>query len=618
MNKLDQRDYIQRLYQVADKASEKWQDQIRHWRDLYEFRHYTKAPLPGETQFQDPSYTNVIDLTVGVLLGNSLDWKALGWSTSPANDKNTSRVEKYLAGLLDMASEREQYSLVYETMLHFARDGSAVIYSVWDPEMARRYYRQLEKPHPSVPWLTIPEAVYEEPPILVQVIDPLKIRLLPGGPNRWSRIIREEELSVYDVEVLFGIVPQRYKGLSLDEKMTTKGKLLDFWEVIQTPGGLPDDLRGWYANQPHAIRNAVLFDDEILRPLRLMPGYTNLPYTVGFFKPVNRDVPESWGHSVIQPMETAVQMLEKAVNRRQRQIDMYSSLPIVSRTQNARPIQVDAGLGSHIALSLEEDIGFPIWHGSPPDVDKHMQFASQAAQESSFPKTMYGSGSDANSGYALSQLNDQSRIRLTQPQVHLELFWTTWARKIMSMTAEFGGAAPVRVYGRMRGRDFAEQVSGLELKDYKIKARVRPVFPNEEARKHAMSTQTADVLTKRTRMEKYLGIEQPDEELERRVQELIQEHPLMQELTIRLLLQEMAEEDGLTGTAAAAMLARLDREGLQGQPGRPAEPRNMEQLTGLASPTGQPTPQERGQVPYGQTPRDQIMGLAAPAPRMTE
>ena len=598
----DDRSYVAHFSRLAQDESRAWHDQIKHWRDLYNQNHYKVRPKPGETQYADPIYLNTVDLAVGVILSNSLDWKAAGWTPSAVEEVETSRVEKYLAGLVEINSDRNQYSIEYESLLNFVRDGAAVLYSVWDPNLAQR----------SLAYDPQGGKVYLEPPILLQVLDPLTIALFPGAQGRWAKIIRTVQMTPYDVELIYGVRLNKHARMSDLDRMTTKFDFQDFWEIVPTKG-VPPKLQAWYERRPHMIQNAVMFDDEFIRPLRAMPGYDSLPYTVGFFKPVDRNNPKDWGHSIEAPLESSVEMLERSTNRRQRQIDVFSSLPIVVRSATGRPVAMDPGLGNRVTLGPDEDIGFPKWSGDPPDVDRHAQFLSERAQQASFPNSMFGQGAGASAGYALSQLNDMSRIRLTQPTVHLQLMFSQHARMILKLTRNFGGDASVRVYGRMRGRDFSEQVNGATADNYRVTASFKPVFPNEEVRKHAMATQVAGMLSQRTIMSTYLGIEQPDDERQQKMVEMLQEHPLMKQYALVAALTEMA--DG--GDEAAAMVLQQMQSGTQapaGEPGRPEEPRRMEQLQGLAGPRGLPAPQDVGQPPPGQSFLDQFANQANAAP----
>ena len=154
-----------------------------------------------------------------------------------------------------------------------------------------------------------------------------------------------------------------------------------------------------------------------------------------------------------------------------------------------------------------------------------------------------------------------------------------------------------------------------DLADYKVKALIKPEFPNEKVRNHAMATQVRGVLSENTIMERYLDIDQPDDEKKRRLRDAAMNHPVMVQYGIINTLMEMAQ----AGDQAAAMTLQhlLMGQGTGNPEGRPEEPRNNEQMMGVASPTGQPTPEEAGAAPPGQSPEDQMRGITEAAPGMT-
>jgi hypothetical protein len=339
-----------------------------------------------------------------------------------------------------------------------------------------------------------------------------------------------------------------------------------------------------------------------------MYGYKDLPYTLQFFKPTDKD-PGHW-HSIIKPLESSVALLERTFNRRAHQIDVFTSLPIVSKTQPGRAVRIDPGLYNHVNITPDESIEFPTWQGNPPDINFHIEFLRSRIQQSGFSDVMFGSGASQVAGYALSQLGDQNRIRLEQPVSHLELLLTHWAKKALSLLGEFAQGAYICVYGQHKGKDYLEYVEVDDLSKYAVRAEIIPEFPNEETRKTAMATQVKGTLSDYTIMERYLGIEQPDDEEERKVIEAALRHPLMMQYSLMKQLKELADEGD---EVAAKVIVQMEQGMIPGaQPGRPKDPREPEQLTGTQSPTGQPVPQALGQSPD----RPEVEQLANAAPNM--
>lgn len=596
-------------YQQAKRFSTEWHWQVARRRKLYNMQHYDQQPRQGEERYNDPTYTNIVDLGVAIIMANDIIFRAHGWAPSSAEQKESDQIEKFLAGLLQINNERNEYLVQYETILNFVRDGMAVIYTVWDDELAKKNSTMVPVPSEdpeSLDLQIIP--AFREPPLRVQVIDPRKIFLIPGGPNRWLHVFRVETKTVLDVEMEYGITVKRYADRLRREKEEIKGELIDYWRMVDQEDPETGDTR-------RVVEHSIVFESEAIQELAVAEGYDDLPFTIGFFKPVETDDSKKWSHSIIDPLESTVQMIEKAVNRRQFQITRFSALPLIAFAQPGRQITLDPALGSIQTLAPDEDLKFPAWQGSPPDVEQQLDFFRARAQQSGFSDVMFGSAG-AMSGYGLSQLGDQNRIRLEQPVQHLQLFWSRVAKKILHLCEHFADGAVMRVYGRMRGRDFMEQIFTAGLSEYNVQCMIKPEFPNDQVRKHAMATQVRTILSEHTIMERYLDIEQPDDERERKIIEQMENHPMMVERAVIKQLREAANAGDVD--AALVLEQMLSQSANQGgrPPTPPGGPANPEQLMGGMGPTGQPTPQEMGMTPPGQGEMSMMQGAAGMSPNM--
>lgn len=626
---------IERL-KTAKDHSKNWHGNIVRWRKLYEFKQY-KSKKAGEYQFEDPTYTNLVDLAVGIMMSNRLNFHVRGWEPSIENQKNSSDIEKYLAGLIDINSDREEYDILYESLLNFVRDGTAVLYSVWDHMWHKEFSTTI--PMEDKAGNPIQQTAFSEPPLRMWVVDPLKMYLLPGGPKRWLCQMREEEMSIYDVETIYGVTLTQFKDWSLQDKINHKSNLIDYWCYIDINDyEMGEDETGAYAvkklsdqqklarsispgrddgAEPNpgrklVVANAMIFDQEVLKPLRVMEGYNYLPYTIGFYKPIDRDKSEGWGHGIIRPVETSVDALGRAINRRDRQITMYSSLPLTHTGPEGRHIDVEPGMGTVMELGPNEALAFPIWPGNAPDIEEHITHLRGKVQQSGFSETAFGMGSDV-SGFALSQLNDQNRIRLTQPTIHFQRFISYWARKVLDLTASFADGSYVRVYGNLRGQNFSNTVLGTDINQYLVEVKLKPEFPNEKVRNHAMANQVRDIVSESYLMEHYLDIEQPDDMRKERMQEMLLKSPVLQQFAaVREIMRQAKSGD----EEAAIYLQILQNGGMPGQGGRPKDPAGKEQPLGMPSSTGQPTDQEQGGPPDGQGFGDQLDKQANAAPKL--
>jgi hypothetical protein len=265
-----------------------------------------------------------------------------------------------------------------------------------------------------------------------------------------------------------------------------------------------------------------------------------------------------------------------------------------------------------VNLDEGDSLSFPLWQGNAPDVREQIDLLRARVQQSGFSDVMFGSGNSQTSGYALSQLGDQNRIRLEQPVTHLELFWAQWAKKILNLTAFFAKGKRIRVCGRMKGQDFANTIKGDGINDYLVNCEIKPEFPNERVRNHAMAVQVNGILDDATLMERYLDIEQPSDIQEKKIAQAVRNNPVLMQYAMIKQFREMAN----MGDEDAALTLKLLETQLQTQTGQQPNPAKGSQAEGLQSPTGEATPQAQGQEPYGQGEAAQMESMVNAAPNM--
>ena len=590
-----------------------WHTNIRRWRRRYNFDHYDKKAKSGENRFIDPTHTNTVDLAVGILQSNEMIWRATGWKPSAEEESGGSIVEKTVAAIIDLNSARKQIDMKYEVNTNFVRDGGACLYSYWDKDVHSECFD--EQVFPQEDGSEVESRVYYELPLRVEIIDPLNIHLLPGGARRWLAVAHIENVSVYDIEQLYDMSLPEYKHLTQTEKIEQKNELIDYWEYAyeiepddEYTEEMSDDEKIVHIKRKPVVRNAVIYGQRFIKNPKVMPGYKSLPYRVNFYNPTSMTDSSMW-HGILSPQEQSVKELEESINMRKRLLALYSNMPLVAVTRDGRPIQIDPALGTAISLQEGEDMGFPKWEGTPPDFDKQIDLLRSRIQQSGFSDVMYGQGPSGVSGYALSQMGDQNRIRLMPAITHLENLWTWAARDWLDLIKEYAPEYYFEIYGHIRGADFAEMVLGSDLGGYQVRCIIKPEFPNEKVRAHAMATQASQFLSFRRIAEEYLGVQQPDLEREQKLQELAEEMPLAKQYALMAKLEEKA----MAGDEIAMQVLQMMQQEMMGaQQGRPEEPRNPEQPMGLQSASGEAQPQQF----QGQEDVRAIQQMATAAPQM--
>lgn len=629
-------DYIKDRWKNAKTEMEGLHDRIKKYRKLYGFKHYKKKAKAQERRVSWPDYTNAVDLAVSILSANPIDFKAYGFTPGSEEGRRSSMIEKVLNAALHISAIRDEININHEHIIQLARDGVSVIRTVWDDE----YHEMFMQPQPE----TADEedgkpivAAFTDLPLRVQVLDALNLYVIPGGKKRWLSLFYADDRTIEDVEKDEGIEIPAFSQKSKDEKETEKHEFIDYWEyisgfelvedddgepipIVDPETGAPaideDGEMIWERKPVIIVRNAVIYADYLIKPLEIAEGYDEIPYTLFFWKPIGRKKPEDWGESLLHAMQHIVPHIETRFNRQARLIDLYAGLPLVSRTRDARKVKLDPGLGRVAQLSLEEDLGFPEWPGTPPDVESQLSLLQAKSQESSFPAAMYGEGVKNMAGYAISQLIDSGQIRLVTPSQQLEQGWAIWAHKTLNLIKNFAENAEIHVYGKMRGKFFYDKVVGRKCEGFRVDVAIKPKYPGMDTREIAHATQASPFLSNWTILQRYLNVPQPDDEERRMNIQKVKELPAFQELIMMEHLEELATKEG--NKIAAALLQRYMEQGMPGEPGRPTEGRKAEAITGVSSTPIVPGayPVEEGGAPFGQEDGKMLEEMVQVAPNL--
>jgi len=584
-------DILEKFYRAKAKCS-KWHSRIKEYERFYDLEHYNDSPRTGERRITLTKGTNIVDLAVGVLTANELTIQAVSPEESETIRKQASLVEQFLDGVIYINSERQETDLRYDWTFYQVRDGAVGLKTIWDNSFDASLKVEADEEGNQ-------RAVYDQLPICVNVLPAKYLFPEPGGKlGRWKYVFYAIERTIEDMEREYGPM-EKYNSMSKKQKETKKGDFIDYWGEVQLPDG------SW------AIENATLYDNRLMDGPRIMDGYNDIPITMMFYKPIGHVNPEDWGHSILRPVTQMVEELEWRVNRQTRLLNVFANMPLIARTRDGRPVKVDAAFGDVVQLNEGEDIAFPVWPGTPPDFKEQLAMVSSEIADASFPAVMYGEGTGSGSGYALSQQGDAGRIRLTQPQRQQERSMSIWARKSLTLLRNFSPQYTVEVYGDKAGAPYSQELTGEDTVGFRVNFQLKPQFPNDEVRKVAMATQTKDTLSAETRMEKYLGIQQPDQETTRILRDMARRHPMMVEYQMMALFRELAGEGD---EAARMVLERLQQGGGAGGGGAPPGPApgppKPEQSPGLPSAArGQVTQQEQGFAPAGQEPSEDVFRM---------
>jgi hypothetical protein len=357
-----------------------------------------------------------------------------------------------------------------------------------------------------------------------------------------------------------------------------------------------------------------------------MKGYDDLPFTIGRGRLTTASEPEKANLSILSPSAQAILDYEVQLIMHRRLTTLFASLPPIIETNPGRAEKPTVGNTiDPIYLETGEKFYFPQWPGTPPDMKMELANSEQAIQEGSFPQISFGEGGGSSAGYAISQLIDQGRIRLTQFQKNLERFWSMVFRKSLSLAANFAPNASLQVYGRLNDKPFALPVVGGQMQGFKVDVFISPKFPQDESRKvaAAMQLKQSRLLPTRTLQENYLDVEDPEREEERQLEEDAMQDQTLKATVIREAMGEFdpalvqrvtqgqsqnPQQNPPSMSPAPSPQTQQQNAGAQAMAGMPMTVPQIPQGAPMPPAAGMPQemmgiqpPQAQGMVPPGQS-----------------
>lgn len=508
---------------------------IDDMRDLYFLEHHKgRVPEAGETLITTSKATNIVDLGVGILSSNPMRIRVYSGVGETEESKNASNhVERFLRAALYINNERYETDIEVESITDQLRDGWAAIYSYWD--------RDTEKD----------EQGYKELPVHLKVVEVKNLYWDEGGPRgKYRSFVYSCDREVRSIEEEWGVEIPGFE--SLDSKKQ-KVKYVDYWEwqkVSQEPLAQQEQVKDELGDvvgmqdvqisQPDVwvLVNAITADSRWVKEPEFMFGYDDIPYTIIPGRLTRNEDPGKRALSLLFPTAQKIRDLNNQLTHHRRLVNLYAAMqPVIETQDGVEPPNVDSVLGKPIMLRTGERMYFPQWPGTPPDVDKALADTKEEIQEGSFPSVAFGQGTDS-SGYGMSLLNDSGRTRLYQFQRNLERAWSSVFRKILSLAANFAPNDSLPAYGRLHGAAFYMPIVGGDMKGFRVDVAIKPDFPQDKAQRVTQATQlkAQGIVSDWTIWEDTLGIEQPDEEQNRMMQQRVMEDPAVMKAAIKKYL----------------------------------------------------------------------------------
>jgi hypothetical protein len=565
--------------------------------DRYYMRHWGKEGVEreGEERVTLATHTNTIDLGQGILTSQDFRIQAYPSTETEGATKAVAQVEKFLYGCLYVNNERQEEDIRGQVTFNQGLYGRGVIRTFWDWNLGGT-------PDPNDPnWK------WEDLPIVIQNVNPKYVYPMPGGKHGpWKYLVYACKRKIADIEDEWGPI-QGYQ--TIPEKNKQKEvEYVDYWgwEILVDETGKPKDV----------IVNAVLAGKEWAKPLTVEQGYMDIPYTVIPCKKTSSEKPEEQYLGMLYPIRDSVHNLERTLTKQNRAIKMFAYAPPVYKGPPGQAPHLDTSLGEVVSLPPGAEFGFMGWSGGPPDVPLQINILKQEVQEGSYPSVAYGNG-PSMSGYAISSLSDGGRIRLQMPREAQELGWSIAFRKVLRLCQINSPQIPLTVWGNYKGQPFACSLVGEQMRDTRVEVSIATEMPADKARTEAIGMQmkAQGLLSEQTILEKYIHIDDPIGEIEQKMFEKLEAHPVFQLMRLaKIGVDKGIPKDFLMSILGPQLQQMLMQVGQQGQQPSPMNPGGGNPMETAEGGNGQPMPgQPQGAPP---PPRPRVAPEVVPGAEM--
>ncbi len=369
-------------------------------------------------------------------------------------------------------------------------------------------------------------------PICLEVIEIEKLYPGPKGPygRPYSEIFYVQNRTIGDVLDEWA-----------DKSEANFDKILEGVDPTEVDMIEEEYVEWWGRDAEGTIWYAIVFKDEwIVEPTATQ--YPDLPFVLTAFKKVGPTTGNGMERlPFLYPIFHAMDKLEYVRSRAFRQLDMFANMnPYHSGEEPLAPL--DMTWGKIIELPPKEDIKFPPWPGNPPDIHREMAELEGEIGEGSFSEAMFGQVSSRASGYALSQVIGADTLRTDTPKGNIELALSSIADLIFGLMQVFSPGIHLAVTSQIRHRKMAAMLSGEETKLLMVETFVKPKQTNDEVRLATLGAQIAALpdapVSVQYILEHYFGVNQPEDEVNRKLDEDAMKDPLVRLMALIDVLKE--------------------------------------------------------------------------------
>lgn len=357
-----------------------------------------------------------------------------------------------------------------------------------------------------------PEANRGEPPVRIELVDPRFVYPIPGAKGLRYVAVRRR---TYAGEVLdlFGEEAQKVlQEMEDDEPVTLEAYYDDWWHAVLVEGKwIKEPTAHEYGFVPWVI---VISGGAPLRASERDPD--------GWTKNV--------GPSIFHGIKQAYRQVNKLLSQLATEVARMANPAVIwylDPDEKDEPRQIDlAPGGTTYAIAPKERIEVIRTSPNPSDLGPLLQALVEDVNRASLPPVLWGVAGPETSGFAISMLSQAARDAIQPVVLAMEQAVEDVSERALTLIKQFH-TEPVGIVVRdRRGRWVAGrsvEPTLLEETGTRVRASYRDLSPKDRAAFAQLAALLTDkrLVSLRTAREQFLGLDNPDLENERVLEELI-------------------------------------------------------------------------------------------------
>ena len=508
-------DLFDRLHDNYSKCRSQW----TYDDNLYYFDHYAEwdEPNPGEERIMLNTPTNVVDLAHAILSMHPPKPTARPINSSRRSDAKATKIEKFTNGLVYVNDLRHQRNQISQFLFDLALYGRGALFSGWNPDLEGDGDE------------------YREIPIELKYVNHKGVYCLHGGLRKDIAQMYVVWRTAEDLEAEWGKrIYVMEDGERERAEATEQVRYHDLW---------------WYdvVKGERRVYHCVMAGDTWLKKPTQMKYYTDLPYTEVAARDTTSEEIHNKFLGVLYPLREAVSIMERLLNQGMNIVQDFADPAIVADES----IQVQKGAGSVTYANLKEGQAISDVYKTMPPSDaagglyRFMTLFNSQISQGSFSSYTY-SNVDPESGPVAQAMLASDRVRMNVIKRNAELGISIAIQKALQCAHEFAMADNgKRLNVFSEAERSAISLNPDDLRGWLVTVSLSDELPTDIARNYAVATNAVQgglPISKYTLMQNFLGIDQPEDEIDRIMTEKIAEMPEVQQMALRLALARYNRE----------------------------------------------------------------------------